>query len=279
MWILTAFYNSLFNVAWLREQRGRLGRAFAYAVIFLVLIFALRLIQLAFFALPKVLETAETEIVKNTPDFTATWKNEKLAITGFPQPFVADKLFGDDSVRIVIDTESTSTPSIESLKKDADHDAIILITRDYFSFYNSEDKTTQTETFAGLPDDTVFTKANVVDGIAKVRSYGHWIGVVLLAIGVFVLLIGKFIGLLFLTGVVYIVARVRKFAWTYKEILATGFYATTLPTIIATTAVWFGLPFGFISTLVFLLLMYLVVSGFDNDKKTETPSTTIQSPN
>lgn len=266
MWILHSFYHSLFDIAWLREQRGHLGRAVGYSIIFLVLIYTLRLIPISFFLVPKVLETAETEFIKNTPDFTATWKDAKLSVAGLPQPYTVEKSFDGQTIRFVVDTVSTSSPSIESLIKDKDRDGVLLITRDNFSFYNPEDKKINTESFVGMTDETV-TKAGATSAITKFRSYGSWISMGLLTIGIIFLLVGKLIGLLVLGLLVYLVVRIRQFGWTYKEIFTTGLYATTLPTLIATTALWFGLPVAPFGTIAFFLLMYLVVSGFDTIEK------------
>lgn len=266
MWIFTSFYRSLFDIAWIREQRGRIGRAFGYGLIFLTVIYGMRLIQPAFFIVPRAIETVETEFVKNTPDFTATWQNEKLSITGLPQPYVVEKTFDGEKMRVVIDTVSTSTPAIESFIKDRDTEGVILVTRDNFSFYNPEDKQTQIESFAGMTDETV-TKADIAGIITKIKSFSPWISVGLLVVGIVLFIIGKLIGVLFLSLLVFIVARVRKFGWTYKEVLASSLYAMTLPTLIATTGLWLGVPLSTLGTVSFLVLMYLTVAGFDSTVK------------
>lgn len=266
MWILNSFYRSLFDIAWIREGRDRLGRAFGYALVFLIIIYGIRLIQPAFFIVPQMLETTQTEFIKNTPDFTATWKDAKLSVTGIPQPYTAEKKLGDQTLFVLVDTVSTSTPSIESLVKDNDARALLLVTSDNFSFYNPDDKKIETESFVGMTDDTV-TKADVAHVVEKIKSYGRWLSVGLLGIGELFFLIGKLLGILILSLVVYILVRIRKFGWTYKQVLASSLYAMTLPTIIATTCLWLGIPLASIGTIVFFVLMYLAVAGFDNQEK------------
>jgi hypothetical protein len=242
-------------------MRDQFGRACGYAAICLVLIYGLRL-GTPFVSFPKTIDKTHAQ-VSALPDFTAKLINGELSVTGLDQPYIWETKLDDGIAKLVVDTVSTSTPPVDSLAVNKNTDNVFLVTRTAVSVYNPMEKSTEIRTFGGSPDTTI-TKNDVVTMVNKLVAHKTGLSFILWAIFVGILTLGKMIGVLFPAALLYIVVRIRKFNWSYKQILTVSLYAITLPMLIATIAFWWADPLvGSLGTLLFFIIMYATVSGFD----------------
>lgn len=271
MWFLRTFYHSLFDIDWLRGQRGSAKAAWGYASLFIIVIAIIQILPVVLFAVPRGLQDVETTVRNDVPDFTAQLKGGVLTVTNLSQPFTREQTSDDINFRVVVDTVSTSSLSVGQFIKDKNRDVVILVTRSALSLYDGNSGQTDVENFSNSPDST-FTKTDLIGVFDKIKEFGVPLIQIIIALAFVVLTyVAKLFYLLILTLLVYVVARIRKWPWSYKELLTVGLFAITLPTLIQSIGRWFAWPLSPLYTLVFLFLMYAVMIGEKKNPPTGEP--------
>ncbi len=273
MWFFTTLYHSLFDIEWLRSMRSNSKAAWGYASIFIGIIAIIHILPMVLFLLPRGLHDVESALQSEVPEFTAEVKNGVLSVNNLPQPFIREEVSDDITLRLVIDTVTTTPLTVQSFIKEKDRDMVILVTRSAVSLYDGSDGTTDVEPISGSPD-SVFTKADLVAMFAKIKQLGVPFIQVMVTVG-FTLLsyVLKLMYLLILTLIMYVIVRFRKLSWSYRELLTVGLFALTLPTLIQSIGRWLAMPLNPLYTLVFLFLMYTVVTGEKQNAQPATPPT------
>lgn len=267
MWFFSSLYKSLYDLSWLRQQKGDTGKAWGYFFLLIFLVTGLTLIPL-FVGLPKGVSTIQSKFTNDVPNFVADLKGGELAITELVQPYVVK----EEKMVVVIDTVTTSPMELSSYLTTSD-DSGILITKDKLEIYNASNKQSRAQLWSGMPDYHI-SKDQALTTLVK---FLHWPVLILICFGLFILFfiglsIGRLAFVLFWGFVVWLINVIAKKNWSYREIFNVGLYVSTLPllfTLILTTG---GVSIRFLSTLLFVGLM--VATIFIKEK--QLPEKTIE---
>ncbi|KKW43058.1 MAG: hypothetical protein UY92_C0001G0072 [Candidatus Magasanikbacteria bacterium GW2011_GWA2_56_11] len=262
------FYKSLFDLGYLRSERGKPGRAWGYAVLFLFLVSVIQLAPVIY-RIPGWLREARAVVEREVPEFTARARAGELSVEGVEQPYVRTVDTDDGSFKIIIDTVSTTTPDIAEFL-DKNTDSGVLVGRTEAVVYSSGDGRTQAQSFSDLPArEEAFTKQDLLGIVDQVQSKGvYLIGAVMIFAFFIFLLIGKLIYLFFISLIAFMIAAATKRTWRLGEIYTVGLYALTLPTLIQTIGRWLGYPLTFVYTIVLGIVLFGAVF-YQEDGKTE----------
>lgn len=260
MFFLKAFYRSLFDTMWLREQRLFVGRAWSYAILMIAIVGALQILPVVM-RLPEIFKGLQTAVVA-MPDFTAHIENDQLRVEGLPQPYRAAFGSGAGTIELVVDTVSSTTPSIATIVTSSAN--VVLITARDLTFYDQESGSTQVQSFAGMSggaeDKATFSKADVVKlGDRLVQIGPSVLGALIVFFFAVALVVGKILYLLVIAAIVYWATRARRNGWTFGQVFTVGLFALTLPTLIATIEFWLSWPMPFLYTFVLVLILVLTI--------------------
>lgn len=259
MWFFKSFYRSLFDIAWLREQRvSGIGKALGFFTVVIFLVSLFRFGPVAFFLAPRGLDKA-VAAVQQIPDFKATVNDGKLSVENLPQPFSYSFKGEDQNLLVYVDTVSTSTPSVESLLAGKNNGGVILITHDEARFYDAESKHTELETYADFPNNTTLTKTEVVNFVSKIQGARSWIGIALQVLAFIAQWVFELLAVLWWSFILWALSRVRKTDWRYAEVVRVGLFALTLPLLLSTVFMLMATPVSMVKTLAWVVIMYLVI--------------------
>ncbi len=260
MKFLESVYHSLFDIEWLRAKRDT-GRWAAVGFLFVVtsVIGLLRVVPLLGFIAPKAVAVGEQKLKDDVPDFSLIMENGQLRTEKLPQPYVFTQTSGDETFTLVIDTISTSSPSVESLIKNKDTDIAFVLGHDQFSYFDPELKEVKSESYTDVPNGTL-TKDQLVTWVEKFRTtYLVPIFVVLGGLFVLMFFVGRLISVALWSLVFLVLVKIKKWNWTYRELNTVGKYASTLPLLVSSVMFWFGISWP-LATMVYVGMMYLVVN-------------------
>lgn len=278
MKFFSSVYNSLFNIAWLKERRKSAGHAWGY-------FFLLMLIVSAFYTIPMMVvlpgglrqatETVQTSIPDN---FKAQVKNGELTISGVIQPIIFRDPKNNDFV-VIVDTTSTSSLSLSTYLREGDRGGV-LITKEKIETYNPP--RSQIVYMREIADIEV-KKADIINvanwfASPTVITIFSLILVIIILIGI---VIWKLWAVLFATLGALIISALFRRGWKFGELFTMALYAITLPTIVsfALFAVSISVPWlHFIILLSFMMAVVLTKSLVDsavtpsNEERPPTPS-------
>lgn len=256
--------ESTYNFAWLRTRRGEPKKAWAYAILFILVITIIQFVP-GFWQFPKFAQEFRTAAADKLPDFTAQFKNGELYVTGLAQPYIQRlNEEGKPDFLLVIDTTATSTPGYQDYITGPDQN-IILITKTGFSNYTSRTNNARFQgwqVFSNALGDRTFTKADLVNGMNKYAGLFTWLFVPVVILVMFVFTtIGKLIYLAAVALVVKIIAAIGKRPWKFGEIYTVGLFALTLPTALQVPMFYTGFRLPFIYSAVLLTYLLIVIFG------------------
>jgi hypothetical protein len=252
MSFFTALYNSLYNFKWLRNQRSNTSWAWGYFFLLIILVSGLSTITLGF----KYFDTApviKKAVYNEMPEFQAEIKNGQLQVSGLVQPYIKNY----EKIAIVIDTMSTSTVDIKSYIK-ADDQSVLLITKDAFTAYDAQNKSTKTQIMKDIGDyktdrAEILKKADVFFSTKMI-----WIATVISFVVLFLFATASnLLNVLFFSFLFYTIAKQQKLTWKFKEVFTVGLFTVTFPLILSQMATTLYLNWVFV--LVYASLMYFVV--------------------
>jgi hypothetical protein len=271
------FYHSLFDVTWLAAVRSEHGRAWKFFFGFSA-ITSLIFTGVSTAIILPTLRSVEKEVVATLPDFKAEIASGTLKVTGIIQPFIQRDPEGP--FLFVLDTVSSSTPTIDSLVKKPEGE-IVVINRsgvEMFSESQSERKTYSFSTFkpGSVSRDDVKKFADRVTSVA---------GSVLIASALFFifffgLIIGHVLSLLLVDGIAFIIASFLERPWRYGELFTVGLFAPALPLLVTCviTILGFNIPYLYsLSLLAYLLAVVVTVKPVtpSAESSAETPHPTV----
>jgi len=270
MWFLESIYKSFYDHKWLSAQKHKTGKAFGYFFLFVLLASVLTFAPLTV-KFSKLLNQGQDILQNNVPDFTAEIKDNNLMVTGLEQPFVQETSYEGEKVIVVVDTvSSTTVPSIKDYRKSSDN-YVLLVTKDQFAFYDAGEKKTEIYEFSDIGEDFSFTKNNIVDFINK---FGGSIRYLLIFLFLFfaylTVAVGKLIYIIFWSLLLFLLASIVKNGWKYQEIFIISLFAITLPTLVDAILFNLDLSFGFVYTVIYLVIV-LSVMFFTGDRVAEQP--------
>ena len=270
--LITALHRSVYDPVWVAKQRGSLGRAIVYAILFLFIVVSVRGILL-FKDAPKEITSIWEHMSATVPDFSATLEDGSLLVEGIEQPytFVIDEE-GEDEVLLYINTIATSSIAIEDVmtvaKDESSH--VFLITSKKLKIFDADTGETNIEDLSQFPNFAT-TKDEIGEYVISfAQTYLPWI----IAIGAIVVTlfvsIGKALFLLLMSWLVYIIARADKKQWKMKEIYTVGLLVLTVPVLVQ----WFilpilSVPIPFVYSFLLAGYMFWVVYKGKKSKQTQ----------
>jgi len=238
----------------LRQQKDQPKAAWGYFLSFLFLMIVAVTVPLLF-GLPGVAREVAAKL-KEAPDFQATLKNGALAVTGVAQPAVFK---GDDSFVVALDTTATSTVVLDSFLEQAGQSGILLAA-DRIELVDGSTGQHKIQYWKNVPDYSL-NKAAVVGAAEKYLGPG-WLAVFALLFFVVVLLgsvLAQIVLVFSVALIVFVIAKVRRQTWRFKELFTVGLFAITLPTIIAAIFTLLGIGTPLVQFLALLAFMLAVV--------------------
>lgn len=252
MSFFTALYNSLYNFKWLRNQRSNTSWAWGYFFLLIILVSGLSTITLGF----KYFDTApviKKAVYNELPEFQAEVKNGQLQVSGLVQPYIKNY----EKIAIVVDTVSTSTIDIKSFVK-ADGRSVLLITKDAFTAYDAQNKSTKTQTMKEIGDyktdrTEILKKADIFFSNKMV-----WIVTVISFVVLIIFLsASNLLNILFFSFLFYTITKQQKLNWKFKEVFTVGLFTVTFPLILAQISP--SLYLNWVFVLVFASFMYMAI--------------------
>lgn len=256
MKFFSEFYNSLFNIAWLKREDVQPRQAWKYFCLLLAILSVFYTIPLVV-ELPKMFREAQAAVAAYIPDdFRAEVKNGQLSLSGFVQPLIVrDQKSG--SFITVIDTIATTTLSLSAYIREGDRGGV-LITRDKVEVFN--DSAIQAVYMRDVENST-FTKDSIVQFIKFLTK--TWVLIVgMLLVGT-IIYIGIFLWKLWVVFwsalIVMFVARISKKSLGFKRLFVLGLYSVTLPTVIMFAFFSVGITFPWLHFCILLAFMLAVV--------------------
>lgn len=230
MWFFNSFVKSLYDLNWLRERRGELGKAFSYFFLFIFFVSGLYFAPLAV----KIMRGdwvvgAQKALNEKIPDFTAMVAGGELSVAGVDQPFVFyDK---EENFVFVVDTVSTATIRLEDYLQDGAASGAI-VTKYGFEAYDSQQGQSRAQSFKNFGNFS-FNRGNLINIANKFLSKPA-LFIYSLAVFFFMYVgtvIRKLVLVLLASLLVFWAAKIAKKDWKYKNILSVGLFALTLPSV------------------------------------------------
>lgn len=264
---LKTIFRSLYDFAWIREQRlASVSRALGFFTLVVLIVTAVKTAPVVFFTLPKAMNEGVSTFVSKTPDFNAVMQNGELTIERLQQPFILEESDGNgDKIKIYIDTVSTSTPNVSDIKDDKTTMAF-LINKKQLQAYNYNQQKTEIHDFStfddGSGEKSELSKADVQAVVEKIQAvFMPWIAAgvflfILIAVWLF-----KFIAVLIWSLIFKWIANSMGRNWEYGELFKIVLYAIALPMIVTTVLVWAGLRIPMLYTVILCVVMYMVIKN------------------
>jgi hypothetical protein len=156
--------------------------------------------------------------------------------------------FKDIKNLVVLDTKSTTTPTIESFKA---FNTIALVTNKYFVTYDKNHSISFTDV-SKYPDFTL--NQNLID---KVFSYAKYLPIAIPFVIFIFVFFGTFLELIYLiilAFVFFIISKIIKNKFTFAESYKVSVYASTLPVILSVATLFIPFKVPFLFTLLVLLI-------------------------
>lgn len=260
MRFFSSLYKSTHDLTWLKEQKNKTGAAWGYFFLFVLLLSALTVLPIVV-SLPLGIKVVREKITQ-LPDFEAKVTSGTLHVTGLTQPYV----FKQDDFVVVVDTVTTS--SLELKEYLEARQSGVLVTKDRFEFYNDQKGESRTQYFKDV-NELSFNKADV-QGVAKKLLSPVTITIVVLLLVLFfylILLVAKLYSVVLVAFLVFIVCKIAKRPWQFRELFVMGLFATTLPSVLSMIFNLFALPIPYVHFLA--LLAFMVAAVFTSDKAPE----------
>lgn len=235
---LHALYKSFTEPAWLAQQYRQTGKAskfFVLTVLVLSLLFAFRV---TYIEIATVVPAFQDTIVNDVPDFNATVSNGVVTITELPQPYVQYVEHEGESMVFVVDTVSTSTPTLESFFTTSTQSGFLLTSQSIFSKTTSSSAIME-ESLGRLPN-TTFSKTQVIELLDTINGkFKPGIFALLTAFTFMVWGIGLLIFVLIFTSFAYLlyssVTKVEKQSrYSWKDVLTFSLCTFALPKLVIT---------------------------------------------
>jgi hypothetical protein len=256
--IFKQFVKSIYDINWLRERRNNKKEAIGY---FFFLSFVISLIFGTWLSISMLngWQTAKTSFRNDFPYFKAEMKSGQLFVSELEQPFFKET----DSVKLIVDTATSSNKNISDFIAAKEEKLVVLITAKDFSYFNPSQSKIETTLFKDAPNfltnkDEIVNKA---DG-------AKWIiALVVFLIFVFcyiIFSIANIIFLLFWSLIVWVTARTTKKDWKYSDVLAVGVFALTTSALVDILLNLAGFKLPFLSVLVFLAFMLSIIFAAKN---------------
>lgn len=259
MGFFASFYHSLFDVAWLAAVRREFKRGLKFFFLFDLLVSAL-LAGMVVLILLITVNASKKDFIANLPDFRAEITSGTLRVDGIIQPFTQQIPQGP--FLFVLDTISSSSPSVQSLVRDPKGD-IIVINRQRIEVFSESRNERQNYEFADLENGTL-TKADVAAALTWATGpYGVISGFILLLVTLFITIaVGHFGSLVVVSSVALIVATLLKRPWRYAELFTVGLFTPVFPLLIfvVATVIGFGVPYLYSLTLLAFLLAVIITA-------------------
>ena len=262
MKVLVAFYKSLYDFSWLKAQRKNGELAWSYFLLFVFVLAAFTFIP-AIILFPGNLKELKQEGFKKIPEFTATFSQGKLAISGLQQPLVY-KDETEDFV-LVVDTVTTTALDLANFLPDKDQSGI-LITADKVEIFDADQQKSEVQYWTDIPD-TSFDKARLQSWADTLLSTPvmFLIGLVIVIVLFMGMGIGKLFTLLLVIFIVWIVSELTKRQWKFGELFTVGLFGVRLPSFLAIVAKYFSVRIPGIFFLALLAFMLAVVLTKENE--------------
>jgi hypothetical protein len=259
MELLTTIYRSIFDLDWLGAQQYEKAKAWSYAFLFLLAATILHFGSLLW-TVPKIVNEASMSFTTAVPDFQATFAHGTLAVTGLDQPFVRD-ITSDEThstvLRIVVDTTSTTTPSVETYR--VSDMPLILVTA--HGVTNVDTVRAQTESWDRITATTTITRGQitaVVDRLAG--TVGYFVApVVIVAIYVGTL-VGAGLHVALIALLVWLISLAMKRNWTYGQVYTIGLFAMTAPILLGLLLDVAGFPIPFVNSILMGAIMLSAIA-------------------
>lgn len=218
---VTAFVNSFGNIAWLKAERYNFRLAWRYYVL-LLLLASLILAVPAGIAVHRGL-TEFRQRLSLAPDFTIANKGGVVTANGLPEPFTLADERGE--YVLVVDTRTSTPPALPSASLGG-----ITIGRDKAVIADQGSGQSQEFPWNSAPDGS-FTKGDAlkwIDDLLRPSGFAPaaLAGFVVLFIGQ---LFSRAYALLLVVLLVYVMARLMKKEWRFKELFTVGLFGSTLP--------------------------------------------------
>ena len=261
----TAFWKSLFDIAWLKSVKDEGQKAGVY---FLSLILILCLVQSVVMTVKgraSLIQLAEGLLEKGS-HLSVEVKDQVFIASGVTQPYQFEITTGVNSsaLEVYIDTNETRTAQsiANSAEKDAKKDVIVLTKNEFF--YRDQNhvmmRVVKASDITSLPNGYIFERlhdAMVGPGFA-VTVFA------LLTMFLFVLeVIWNLVILTVIVGIIKFFARKDK-TWTFQQLFTVGMFAITLPVLLSDL-----LPlvdFDLVGVPTALLLAYMALVTFSKKK-------------
>lgn len=226
------------------------------------------------FTVPGILQNIQHTIEITLPDnFTAEVKQGTLLISGSVQPLIIRP--SEYNAVIVLDTISTSTPSLSTYIHEEDRGGV-LVSRDTIEIYNGLQ--TQAWYVRDFKDGRV-TKNDLLHIIIKLRSSVvlplFLIGlVVAIIVGV---IVWKLWVLIWVVLSAWIISQIFHRKWRFGELFIMALYAITLPSVVSIILTLSGILVPWLHFIIFWAFMVAIVLTKSlteikpNSQKSDTP--------
>lgn len=268
-------FRSLHDFSWVANQRfASVSRALGFFSLVVLIVTTVRTGPTIFFSLPPLVKEAVQIFATDVPDFEGTLTTSSLSLAKLPQPYQHEGVWNQLNYSFFVDTVSTSTPSMVELLGDKKYDLAVLVNSQELQVYDGEAKSTEVVTFADMFSDTQdtepvhFSKASIQQNInsfqEKIMPYAASVLFILVLLGVWVV---KFFATLFWSLIFMWIAQSMGKQWSYGDIFKIVLYAMAVPMIVGAVLQWFGFTVPLLSTLLLVLVMYLVIKADEIEKK------------
>ncbi len=253
------FYNSLFNISWLRQRKNEPGKSWGYFFIFCLFLSLVSTISITV-AIPGMLKQAKTMVNEKVPEnFSAEINNGKLSVVGLPQPFV----FKDEEKNnfvAVIDTVSTSSLSLRNYLTVAGQSGV-LIDSEKIEFLNGQNMQGQTQYWKDVKESNFrLDKPFLVSVLSKTGPVFVIIIFLVVLVALFVaFVVGKLFSILMVTLILLVVTAIARRSWRFGELFSVGLCAVTVPSLISLVFTLFGVSIPYVHFLALLAFMLAVV--------------------
>ena len=270
MSFFSSIYHSIFDIAWLKKQKDKKKEGWSQFLPFIFLIAVLTVLP-AFWTFPTTVKNAQKIFETRIPDFSAEIKNGTLFVSRLEQPYLFEETHGEETPKIIVDTQSTSTKPLDEWI-DVGKENGFLVVKDRITFYDRDLKQTESRTFADMPDFS-FNKESLVRIVDRLSGpVSYFLPLVFAFFYFVVLLVGRLLSIAFVSLLIFLIARLRKEQWTYSSLFTIGLFAATGPLLFDFLLWSFHRPIPLLSTVFFFFLLLAVVfsnkqEGGENVKK------------
>lgn len=256
------FKKSIYDVAWLRQQKAEPKKAWRYFLALLAVLVAVTTLPLLV-SLPKAARSVREQI-GSIPDFKATLRDGSLTITGLSEPAVFKQ---SDNVTVVVNTSAAASTSLDKFLEKPGESGL-LVARDRIEILDGSSGERRIQYWKGMPDYAL-TKIQLLENVDKYLRPGYLalFAIIILVAAYLAAVAAQLVSILVVSAIVLLAAKFRKYTWRFGELFTVGLFAVTLPTIIAALLTLIGLGTPSLHFLALLAFMLAVVFTKDKDKE------------